>query len=528
MKNFGSFLLNLRNNAGCSLEDLARLVGSSKSTLSRLENNEASRPFKGPIHRLLINLAEILCNSTREVERYLELSDIDRAVLTESDEIQLGVRPQIALGSPGEINKLEHLGSLYEQRLHHLAQMVEQGTGSSLLNVKRKMQEYANGLKEIQQRLDKLHNKQWPRELSTMQTVPIHHIEASEGRLVVGYQYGKDIDTVSSSNSLHTLASPKACWLMELAEVDHFAVDDCILLTKSNNFEGWEPQDIKVTVLHAPLPIPEDLEKVRQEKLPEVERNFFNSSHYRLAAYTPMFTDRLHLEVTLAPLSFYDYYSLTPHLDQPLLTALDGSMVSIRQKYGNTALTYSSSDYGASLIPAPVNIQGIIITKEQDIILMERSLSVALYPKHWSATFEEVMNSPGVTRKDRPSQSDDGDFFACALRGLDEEFAIPASAVESIKILSLNVEYLVLAVGVIAVIKVDLTAEEIRTGWMIKARDGDEASRLAVVSTDLHAVVDKLFSKILWHPTARMRLIQFLFHTYGVDEVEKAINARGM
>jgi len=32
--------------------------------------------------------------------------------------------------------------------------------------------------------------------------------------------------------------------------------------------------------------------------------------------------------------------------------------------------------------------------------------------------------------------------------------------------------------------------------------------------------------KTLWHPTARMRLIQFLFHTYGVDEVAAEIKAK--
>jgi hypothetical protein len=39
-------------------------------------------------------------------------------------------------------------------------------------------------------------------------------------------------------------------------------------------------------------------------------------------------------------------------------------------------------------------------------------------------------------------------------------------------------------------------------------------------------VVEKLTSKTLWHPTSRMRLIQFLFHTYGIDPVAKAIKAR--
>jgi len=76
----------------------------------------------------------------------------------------------------------------------------------------------------------------------------------------------------------------------------------------------------------------------------------------------------------------------------------------------------------------------------------------------------------------------------------EEEFALPASVIESIKVLSLNVKYLTLSVDAITLIKVDLDAEEI--------------------------------NMTLWHPTARMRLIQFLFHTYGIDEIAKAIREK--
>ncbi len=94
------------------------------------------------------------------------------------------------------------------------------------------------------------------------------------------------------------------------------------------------------------------------------------------------------------------------------------------------------------------------------------------------------------------------------------------------KILSLNVEYLTLSVDVIMVIKTNLTFDEIEKNWIVKAWDRDEAANFALLSTDLHAVVEKLFSRTLWHPTSRMRLIQYLFHTYGIDEVEKAIKQR--
>ena len=412
----------------------------------------------------------------------------------------------------------------YKQNLE--AHETELGIGSSPPNLKLKIQEYTNTLRDIEKRLDTIYNREEPLESDVVQTIQVHYATALEGKIVVGHQYGEEIHREITRDSLFSLASSNARWLMQLADVEKFAVDDCIILTNSKNFKGWEPNEIKTTVLNIPLPIPEDLEKLQQEKIPIIEKDYYNSSHYRLVSFTPSFSDLDRLEVVLAPLNFHEYYSLTPFLDEPLLSTIDGSKVSIRQKYVNTALTYSSTDRGTSLIPAPVSIQCTIITEDQQILLMRRSSSVAFYPNHWSASFEETMNAPGTSRKGEPSRSDDADFFAAAIRGLDEEFAIQPDAVKSIRILSLNVEYLTLSTDILTVIKLNLTGEEIRQSWLLKAWDRDEASKFALLPADLTSVTSRLFNKTLWHPTARMRLIQYLFHTYGVDDVAKAIKAK--
>lgn len=527
MKDFGVFLANLRSSAGLSLGDLATLVESSRSTISRLENNDVPQPFRGSIRKLILALAEILCTSRKETERYLELAGIDRSLLAEAEGIQLGFTPRIAPGSSDEATTLERWERIYEQLLRHLeTQETKLGISNSPPNLKLKIQEYANTLQEIQKRLDIIYHRYDETETNKIEAAQVYYAEAPEGKLVVGHQYGENMNAAIIPHDLYSLASPNARWLMQLADVERFAVDDCIILTNSRNFEGWNHDEIKTTVLTQRLPIPEDLEKLKQEKLATIEKDYFNSSHYRLASYTPSFSDLDRLEVTLAPVGFHEYYSLTPFFDEPLLMALDGSEVSIRQKYGNTALTYSSTDRGTSLIPTPISIQCIVVTQDRQIILMRRSSSVAFYPNHWSASFEETMNAPGTDRKGKPSRSDDADFFAGAIRGLDEEFAIPDSAVESIHVLSLNTEYLTLSVDVITAIKLNMTAEEVRQSWIIKAWDRDEASKFALLSTDLPVIVNKLFSRTLWHPTSRMRLIQFLFHTYGVDDVAKAIKEK--
>jgi transcriptional regulator with XRE-family HTH domain len=52
MKGYGAFLSNLRSSVSLSLEELARLLGISKSTLSRLENDDIAQPFKGTMRKL--------------------------------------------------------------------------------------------------------------------------------------------------------------------------------------------------------------------------------------------------------------------------------------------------------------------------------------------------------------------------------------------------------------------------------------------------------------------------------------------
>ena len=98
--------------------------------------------------------------------------------------------------------------------------------------------------------------------------------------------------------------------------------------------------------------------------------------------------------------------------------------------------------------------------------------------------------------------------------------AFPSSACDLIL-----AEFLTLSTDVITLVKLRLTGEQIRESWLIEAWDRDEASKFEVLPATLPTVVDKLLSRTLWHPTARMRLVQFLFHTYGVKQVATALQA---
>ncbi|WP_052890223.1 hypothetical protein [Thermogemmatispora carboxidivorans] len=59
------------------------------------------------------------------------------------------------------------------------------------------------------------------------------------------------------------------------------------------------------------------------------------------------------------------------------------------------------------------------------------------------------------------------------------------------------------------------------------AADRGEAAQLSTFPLTLEAALRELASGRRWRSTARMRLLQVLFHLYGVDEVQRALAHQG-
>lgn len=189
MQQFGAFLSNLRSSFGLSLEELAGLVGTSRSTLSRLENGEVPRPFKGSMRRLALSIAETLCSSRQETERYLDFAGLSRSLLTETEEIRLGFLPRIASGSQGEVTSLGRLCGVYEKRLHELG---AQAATVSLPHLKFKIQEYTLALEEARSRLRILSSRQDITSFQGTCSVPSLHATSMDAQTPGAQDSGDD------------------------------------------------------------------------------------------------------------------------------------------------------------------------------------------------------------------------------------------------------------------------------------------------------------------------------------------------
>lgn len=160
MKNFGPFLYNLRISAGLSLDELAKLVNSSKSGISRLENNEVPQPFKGTIHKLVISLAEVLCTSKQEIKRYIELAEIDPSILTEIEQIQVGIAPTITGNTLEDIPSLQHTKNIYQELITRLETKKAKLGNPTPTAINLRIQEYTKNLNIIQKRINDIYRHQ--------------------------------------------------------------------------------------------------------------------------------------------------------------------------------------------------------------------------------------------------------------------------------------------------------------------------------------------------------------------------------
>lgn len=306
---------------------------------------------------------------------------------------------------------------------------------------------------------------------------------------------------------LESLGSNHAQILATSADMDTLVIDDSILLTASPNYHGWNPNDIRMTVVDYEPKLPQEIQDFMQRRIKELENSrFVNNRLYRLLSFVPDLDDFGKLSITLFPTTWFNYYSIAENVHKPILELGSDLQTSIIKKFGPNALKLGLSRTIESGIPNVVSIKGIILTNDKKIVITKRSGVVSFQHSHWSASFEETMSIR------------DTSFFDAAIRGFREEFgSIAASTIKDIKVLSINYEYETISADACCLIRLNASSNDVRNSWRF-ARDKDEAALIDFIPLELDRTVELLLTHRVWHPSSRMRLVQTLFHYYGIAD----------
>lgn len=345
-------------------------------------------------------------------------------------------------------------------------------------------------------------------------------------RYRLGRRFGKEPPTGQLLTRLTHLCicDQSTSLVMGQEQISRLALDACFEILHSHRYAGWRPHEIEYMSLAKAPPLTGELAGVVSRYPADPP----NNGKYRLSSYSPDSSERPTLLIQLAPTDYFSTYPIQRRLFEDVLRDVNGQPTSPFVKYG-AGLT----EFGDHPLPNIVCLHALVVLPNGNLLLTQRLRSTDRLDWHagkWSCSFEEQMTIKV------PDPRNDKTFLDTAYAGCEEELGVLPDRVRDVRILSLVLEAAWNVVAPIAIVEVDTPFEEIHALWQLKARDGvsRELRNLAEISWSPDAVLpilrreDTQIGKFVigpdeWHGTARMRLLQGLFHKDGIDSTLKAL-----
>jgi hypothetical protein len=264
--------------------------------------------------------------------------------------------------------------------------------------------------------------------------------------------------------------------------------------------------------------LPEDLAERKNQVQKQQEENrrkglpfLWNGERYSLDRFRISrdgLEEYISLELWFKLSDYYTFLATNMGLDEEPL----------RSKYLQGVNWYSpiqffSNSFGTSLA---------VITKDLYLIVTQRSTSVGSRPGEYNISMNE-----GLSRSlDRSIQGHAPDVYRCASRGLSEELGLSEHhdfKPYDIVFLSFGVDTHYAQWGLLGMIKVNKTAEDIQQWRAAGVKDKWENHTLHFIKFDLDSVVPFVLSHGPWGPSGLACLYHTLVHEFKRHKVEQAI-----
>lgn len=163
-----------------------------------------------------------------------------------------------------------------------------------------------------------------------------------------------------------------------------------------------------------------------------------------------------------------------------------------------------------------------VITADQSIIIAQRSGLVGSRPGTYNISVNEAISRS----LDRSVEGHAPDIYRCASRGLVEELGLSEPnefRSSDIIFLSFGVDTQYSQWGILGMVKVNKTANEILEWRNSGVKDKWENDKLYFIKFDLDSVVRFVLSHGPWTPNGLTCLYHTLIHEFGHHKVERAI-----
>ncbi len=206
---------------------------------------------------------------------------------------------------------------------------------------------------------------------------------------------------------------------------------------------------------------------------------------------------------------------------QHLLRAIDlpSNCDALRQEVGSwhdfdRPLPYMAHSFGINLVP---------ITSDNFVIISERGDKVRSRSGTWNVAVNE-----GLQRPVDNNAYGAPDFYKAAERGIFEELGITLGKDNRILFLSFGVDPQLQQYGLLGLVDLSLTAEQMQTVRLMGVKDRWEAKQIQFIPLDAHSIGQALRDKKPWAPSGAVALIHALIYKeQSVRRVMAALQSHG-
>lgn len=275
----------------------------------------------------------------------------------------------------------------------------------------------------------------------------------------------------------------------------------------------YQPKTVETSFTTRPLVLPEDLrnkkktiEHARSQK--GTSSIIFNGDRYRLDSFT------IKRDSTEEDLDIQLHFGASDYFTF-LATNMTLGEKDVYEKYigahdWQSPVPYFSNSFGISLC---------VITKDNYLFFVKRSNKVSSNKNTYNISVNE-----GLSRTfDRKVTTQAPDIYRCALRGVIEELGINTVTQSDIVLLSFGVDTTYAQWGMLGMVHVDETAEEILRQRTRSVKDKWETEEIEAVRFELKDVLHYVSEHTPWAPAALACLYHALVHEFGLQKVEHSL-----
>lgn len=334
----------------------------------------------------------------------------------------------------------------------------------------------------------------------------------------LGFVQRLPVEVFPSESMQPPSASEKRSIMVSLEHFVFGELPSSWIVVDGDGMFQYSPQNIQTHFEPEPEDLPSELQvRVQHVTRLQLENRarglpfHWNGKRYSLSRFVISregLEENLALDLWFVPSDYYTFLATNMALDDLMLRSQYLGSID-----WSKPVPFFSHSFGIYLT---------VLTVDNKVLLTYRSMEVGSRPGEYNASMCEGLGKMDAKGKEGGAP----DLYSCAARGLTEELGLrvaPDGETEQIRFLSFGVDSWYAQWGLLGLVKVSKTAQEIANYRKAGVKDRAENAQLFTVDFTLNSILSFVLTHQPWAPGGLACLYHVLVHEFGHAAVQHAI-----